>query len=362
MENHADHLLATPADALNKTLNHLEEIKKMQRTHLPVEGITWASEAFRERWYNQNKQEWEPIAPALPPGLTLTIAQSGNGKTTFARHWSTFLARQWMKKEFEGEQRQHVVYVDAETTLESWTVMQHGFSYGDIIAGKLDPDVVRDTLIKSPTGPQDRMLTISKSAADMRNHGYGSISAQNVETIITRLVDGKIIGGQDIKVGAIFVDYLNQLDASDDEFGKRYQIMTERITRLRNIGLVHGIPIVVLMQANLSLKGHDGEHMKWPMPSMKDGYESQGPAQRADAILGLMRPLAHTNDVHAELSAGGAVISSEPDQFALALRKYKYAESFPEVMSTWPIKMQNNGRMFINGPKLISKREVVSYG
>jgi replicative DNA helicase len=228
------------------------------------------------------------FAPLLPGEITVVMAQTSNFKTGFMDGWAHNVAMQ-----FEHQGRTEIiVMIHLEETVETQAHVAFAREMG-ADAGELARGKVKDwTKLQ---GAADRIGTIpifrvSDSVAD--DVGIENFHLSNIMNAVELAADGALVG-RPLKIGAMFVDYLQALplDPTTLKFGmeesRRLQVRQD-MYRLRDAAKRFDCPLVLGVQAKQHLDGALGLNML--TPGVYDGEETSSIAQRADRIISLWMP------------------------------------------------------------------------
>jgi len=263
----------TPAEVAQYATKHVEFIQANQHRALNffIPGID------------------QYFAPALPGQIISIIAQTSNYKSGFMHAWEYAAAQQLQR---EGREDEIIVHVSVEEAVEEQAFLLFGIETGedagDIARGKIqDWDRLYQAAIRVGNIP---IYRIGDSLA--RAEDFPSLYMSNMIRSIRFMRDELL--GQELKIAAIFFDYLQAFPFDPEvrrhgnkEMQRRLQVR-EDIYRLRQAAAFFSCPVIVGVQAKQNLNGAPSQSMY--LPGIYDGEESSAIGQRSDRIIQLWMP------------------------------------------------------------------------
>lgn len=268
----ARRMIHTPPEVAQKGLDAIKRMSENRHRAIGV-GIAELRDYF---------------APLLPGELAVVLAQTSNFKTGFMDGWAHNVAAQ-MEQQGRDE---IIVMIHLEETVETQAHVAFARELGED-AGELARGKVKDwTRLQHAADRigQIPIFRVSDSVAD--DVGIENFHVTNIMDAVELAANGALVG-RPLKIGAMFVDYLQSLplDPTTIKFGmeesRRLQVRQD-MYRLRDAAKRFDCPLVLGVQAKQHLDGALGLNML--TPGVYDGEETASIAQRADRVISLWMP------------------------------------------------------------------------
>ena len=229
----------------------------------------------------------EYFARMMPWEVTAVIGQTHNGKTLFTDWWEHAICEQLKA---EGRKDEVVVHVSLEESLEAMSFQQHsrhsGVPVSDIASGNVDLAKLRIS-VKQIAG-----VNIYR-VADSVNTPFDAppLTLSNIYRTLRELKSGNVTG-EEIKISAVFVDYLQALPLDEEiknsgERNKRRLQVRQDVFRLREMTVHLEAPIIVNVQAKQDLSN---ARPPYHIPDISDGSETSAIGERFDRVIGIWMP------------------------------------------------------------------------
>jgi hypothetical protein len=224
------------------------------------------------------------VAPLAPWETMVIIAQTSQYKSGFIDFWEYSAAEQFVA---QGRTDEAILHISLEESIEAMAFRGFarlgGQNAGDLARGKVDDweklIAVSTRLAGVP------IYRIGKSTMNRGGQGI-ELHLSNIQRAIDMLIAGEI-NGQPVKLGGVFVDYLQALPLDPEvqtgkiEMQRRLQIIQD-VYRLQEWPVRYNCPVVYAAQAKQKLSAGTGA---WQLPTFDDGEESNVLAQRPDRIV-----------------------------------------------------------------------------
>lgn len=231
----------------------------------------------------------EYFARMMPWEVCEILAQTHNGKTTLVDWWEGEVCKQFAQ---EGRD-EVVVHVSLEESLEAMSFYQHSkilkLPTSMIASGEVDEKRLQFSTTEIDKIPIYRIAESTTSYVG--EDEPPTLYLTNIYRIIRAMQTGHVTG-KPIKIGALFVDYLQALPYDpetrrENEEGKRRIQVRKDVYRLRQMTVHIPCPIVVNVQAKQKL---EGSNPPYHIPGVYDGEETSSIAQRFDRIISIWMP------------------------------------------------------------------------
>lgn len=224
----------------------------------------------------------EYIIPALPGDLNCFLGRPGHAKTTTLVH----LCKRMSPKMPDGYLS---VYATWETLIEELVAIYSSEKSNQSLEaiGRGTADMVRlaDAIA---TGISDNVAVVGRS---MERDERGNVADFQVHTLDDLEACLSYITSTGMKIGALFVDYLQRIPSGRRNVNRSEQV-SEHLERIKDMALRFTCPSFVACQANREVDEGSG----LLIPDLSSGQWASAIEQTADKLYGQTRPILYMEE------------------------------------------------------------------
>lgn len=286
-------------------------VREVERRRNAKYHLDWGIPDIDKRW-----------VPPAPGELICFMGLPGHAKTTtmitLARRWAQLVRA---RKDKQGRSPL-IVYATWETTIEEFalvfTAKDSGESLESIGRGLADQKRIERALVQM-LGTNVAMVGVSgetrRSQVAQPRHRSPLPTVADLDLCLQKLAI------QEFEVAAVFVDYIQRIpsEKSWSSHSERTAVVSENTSRLKDLAMVHDVPIVCGVQARREVSGYSG--LKLPGP--QDAQHSSTIEQDADKLLSFSRP-AKFWDIGKDFDCYEFKYRIEPGTMAVQLLKQRW--------------------------------------
>lgn len=315
-----------------------------QFVHTPARAVTHAIREFERRQNSLYRLEWgiknldEYMIPMMEGDLVSLLGRPGHGKTSTMIYLARKASEACHKLAELGTGYDRIaVYATWETTVEEFiglmAAQASGQTLEDIARGRADLQKIKDVAVMNIS---NRVYIIGKS---LQKPSFEPITLRTVDYILRDLhEEGK-------SPLLIELDYLQRIPALERRTDKR-EAVEANVEMAKDLGLNHGCPVVMGVQAGRSVDDQKGVQM----PTLTDAQWSSSIEQTTDKLIGFSRPAVYL-ELGSELEYRGAVIDVTDNLLCVKMIKQKWGKvgrSFmlhfcPETMTIGEMTYEEEG-------------------
>jgi replicative DNA helicase len=261
-----------------------------QFVHTPARAVTQAVREFKRRQNADHRLEWgvksvdDYLVPMMEGDLISIIGRPGHGKTSTMIYLAKQASEACHRMAEQGTGYDRItVYATWETTIEEFVALMAAQASGqtleDIARGRADLDRLQDAAVMNIG---NRVYIIGKSST---KPSYVPITLTTVDYILRGLrEEGK-------RPLLLECDYLQRIPADDKGKSKRESV-EQNVELAKDIGLNHGCPVALGVQAGRSVDDQSGVQM----PTLTDAQWSSAIEQTSDKLIGETRPAIYMEE------------------------------------------------------------------